>query len=100
MEDEKLEFNEEIFPVEGDHINCVTHRVCITPKTDKEIHRHNLFRTRGTVKGKINDIIIDNGSTNNLISSQIVSTLKLAMEKHPQPIPAGLDQEWGGSQCY
>lgn len=36
LDDEELEFNE-------DHINYVTHRVYLTPKTDEELQRLNLF---------------------------------------------------------
>lgn len=43
LDDEELEFNEEIYPDDGDHINYVTHRVYLTPKTDEELQRHNLF---------------------------------------------------------
>lgn len=41
------------------------------------------------MKGKTLDIVIDNGSTDNLISSKAVAALKLVMDKHPPPYQSG-----------
>lgn len=82
IEGEVLGYNEEIYADDGEHIACVLHRVCLTPKAVEENQRHNLFRTRGTVKGKVLNIIIDNGSTDNLISFKAVTALGLPMSKH------------------
>lgn len=55
-----MEFNEKIYADDGDHVTYVLHWVYLTPKAEDEIQKHNLFRTRGTVKGKVLDIIINN----------------------------------------
>lgn len=71
---------------------CVQHKVYLDPKAPEEPQRHYLFRIRGTIKGKTVDImiiIIDNGSTNNLISSKAVAALKLNIEKHAHPYQLG-----------
>lgn len=49
------------------------------------LQRTNLFRTKGTVKGKACQIIIENGSTNNLISEKEAKKLELPIEEHPKP---------------
>ena len=47
--------------------------------------RRSLFCTRCKCEDKCCDVIIDGGSTNNLVSEEMVSKLKLKREKHPQP---------------
>ena len=44
-----------------------------------------MFCSRFKSKGKCCDVIIDGGSTDNLVSKEMVSKLKLKREKHPQP---------------
>lgn len=72
---------EEAYGNDSHRLVCVFHRVYLAPKTLEKSQRHNLFRTRGSIKGKIVDIIIDNGNTDNLISSKVVAALKLPLEK-------------------
>ncbi|KAK2993446.1 hypothetical protein RJ640_005140 [Escallonia rubra] len=47
--------------------------------------RKNIFRTRCTAEGKLCNLIIDSGSSENLISQEMVEMLKLKTERHPQP---------------
>ena len=47
--------------------------------------RRSLFRTRCKCEDKCCDVIIDGGSTDNLVLEEMVSKLKLKREKHPQP---------------
>ena len=58
-------------------------------KTEKEIEeptlRKNLFRTTYKSKGKCCKVIIDNGSTDNLVSVEMVDKLRLAKTVHPTP---------------
>ena len=49
----------------------------------KPRQRRSLFRTRCKCKDKWWDVIIDGGNTNNLVSEEMVSKLKLKREKHP-----------------
>lgn len=36
-EKEEMTFNEEAYANEGDHLQCVLHRVCLTPKTKDDL---------------------------------------------------------------
>ncbi|KAH7679182.1 Acid proteases protein [Dioscorea alata] len=47
--------------------------------------RHNIFHTRCTCRGKVCDVIIDGGSFENVISSDMVEKLQLKTEDHPHP---------------
>lgn len=88
-EDEVEIFEEEQLAVEGRHLNCIIHRLCLTPKADNTERWNNLFRTRGAIKGRTVDIIINNGSTDNLISAKTVAALKLPTEKHTKRYQLG-----------
>eukprot|EP00253_Pinus_taeda_P028498 PITA_28498 len=58
-------------------------------KLAKEIvepsQRKTLFMTMCKVQGKCCQMIIDSGSTNNLVSTEVVEKLKLKTMKHPTP---------------
>lgn len=51
--------------------------------------RTNLFCTRGTVNGKVCNIIIDNGNTNNLNAFKAVQKLGLPIEAHLRTYTVG-----------
>ena len=46
--------------------------------------RRSLFHTRCKCEDKCCDVIIDGGSTKNLVSEEMVTKLKLKRDKHPQ----------------
>ncbi|GJU02560.1 reverse transcriptase domain-containing protein [Tanacetum coccineum] len=46
---------------------------------------NNTFRTKCTSKGKIYDMIIDEGSCENVVSTYMVETLGMKTENHPEP---------------
>ncbi|GJW48264.1 putative nucleotidyltransferase, ribonuclease H [Tanacetum coccineum] len=46
--------------------------------------RHNIFHTRCTSYGKVWDVIIDNGSCENVVFETMVKKLSLKTEKHPR----------------
>ena len=58
-------------------------------KPEKEVieptHRKTLFRTVCKVQGKCCQLVIDSGSTYNLVSNEVVDKLKLKTLKHPTP---------------
>ena len=62
----------------------VNERVLLSDET-KPGQRRSLFHTRCKCEDKCCDVIIDGGSTYNLVFEEMVSKLKLKMEKHPQP---------------
>ncbi|PNX57791.1 hypothetical protein L195_g058869, partial [Trifolium pratense] len=51
--------------------------------------RKNLFKTHCSVKNKVCDLIIDNGSTENLVSQKLVNYFKLPAEPHEKPYALG-----------
>lgn len=58
-------------------------------KSEKEVteppQRKTLFRTVCKVQGKCCQMIIDSGSTDNLVSTEVVEKLKLKTRRHPTP---------------
>ena len=59
-------------------------RALVTEEKEPE-QRKNLFRIRCKCEGKCCDIIIDGGSNDNLVSEEMVTKLKLKMERHLHP---------------
>ena len=62
----------------------VNERVLLSGETEPR-QRRSLFHTRCKCEEKCCDVIIDGGSTDNLVSEEMVSKLKLKKEKHLQP---------------
>jgi hypothetical protein len=54
-------------------------------KIEKPVQRNNVFRTACKTKDKVCKVIIDSGSTDNLVSTDIVEKLDLKTTAHPQP---------------
>jgi hypothetical protein len=69
--------------------SLVVRRLLLAPKQKEQSQRHNIFRTRCTVNRKVCDIIIDSGSSENIISRTMVRKLGLQTEKHPSPYTIG-----------
>eukprot|EP00253_Pinus_taeda_P005681 PITA_05681 len=76
---------EENTPEKGESL--VLNKVLI--KSAKEVteppQRKILFRTVCKVQGKCCQMIIDSGSTDNLVSTEVVEKLKLKTRRHPTP---------------
>ncbi|XP_026399202.1 uncharacterized protein LOC113295057 [Papaver somniferum] len=51
--------------------------------------RHNIFRAKCTIGGKVCDLIIDSGSVENFIAAHVVHKLGLPVSPHPQPYTVG-----------
>jgi hypothetical protein len=70
----------------NEKFNCIVQRVLLTPKKRPEIStRHQVFRTNAIMNGVIAKVVIDTGSSENLVSKELVRRLKLTTEKYPQP---------------
>lgn len=80
---------EEDYPNEGRQLSCLVHRTYHTPQNADLSQRANLFRTRGAVNGKVCCGVIDNDSTDNLISEVASRNLGLALQNHPKPYTVG-----------
>lgn len=61
----------------------------LAPKREEPPQRHNIFKTRCIVNQRVCDLIIDNGSSENVVSKKMVEKLGLKTEKHPAPYKLG-----------
>ena len=53
--------------------------------TEKKWLRETIFRSKGTVKGQECTVVIDGGSSQNIISQALVDRLQLKVRKHHRP---------------
>jgi hypothetical protein len=71
----------------GSGKSLTVHKVLLKP--DKEVEdtaqRCKLFRTTCKTKGWKCKVIVDSGSTDNLVSTEMVERLELEMNRHPSP---------------
>jgi predicted aspartyl protease len=67
--------------------NLLINKVLLKPKKEvvKSSQRKNLFRTACKVQGKCCKVVIDSGSTDNIVSTEMVEKLNLKKVKHPTP---------------
>lgn len=83
---------------EGENLSCVLQKELLIPKADSRPQRQSLFKTRCTVKGKICNVIVDSGSSENIVSKKLVNALNLPMEPHPNPYKVGWIKKGGEAQ--
>ena len=55
------------------------------PHTQEPTQRKNLFKTRIKSKERVCNLLIDSGSTKNLVSKEVVQKLELERIPHPYP---------------
>jgi hypothetical protein len=62
-------------------------KVILTPDKEVEssVQRTKLFRTSFKSKDRVYKVIMDSGSMDNLISTEMVEKLELEMTDHPNP---------------
>jgi hypothetical protein len=62
-------------------------KVLLKPEVEveKPVQRNNLFRTGCKTKDRVCKVIIDSGSTDNLVSTKMVEKLELETTAHPKP---------------
>ena len=62
-------------------------KVLLKPEKEaiEPTQRKTLFKIVCKVQGKCCQLVIDSGSTNNLVSNEVVDKLKLKTMKHPTP---------------
>jgi hypothetical protein len=63
------------------------HKILLTPEKEVEsaVQRSILFRTACTTKDRKCKVIVDSGSTDNLVSIEMVEKMELKTTKHPSP---------------
>lgn len=74
---------------EGDPVICIVQKLLLTPKQQSSTQRQKIFRTCCTVNGKVCEVIVDGGSSENVVSKALVKALALKTEKHPSPYKEG-----------
>jgi hypothetical protein len=77
--EEVLSGNENEIQADVDDNNCFISRRVLSVNVGEEENsqRHNLFHTRGMIKGNLCRIIVDNGSCNNIASQELVERMRL-----------------------
>ncbi|KAL9669776.1 hypothetical protein QQ045_007325 [Rhodiola kirilowii] len=81
---EGVEFAEE---ESTEAVNIVMQRVLLTTPDEKQ--RKNLFKSDCFIMNKVCNLIVDNGSSENLVSHKRVDHLKLPTESHERPYTLG-----------
>ncbi|XP_020686424.1 uncharacterized protein LOC110102428 [Dendrobium catenatum] len=69
----------------GEPLICILEKLLLTPRTMGDSQRNALFRTRCTINGKVCDLLVDSGCTENIISRNAVTALQLKTTKNPNP---------------
>ncbi|XP_071704974.1 uncharacterized protein [Rutidosis leptorrhynchoides] len=86
QEDRLYECDKIIYPDHGESLVIRRALKTVTaPTTDPSWLRHNIFRTKVTSKGKVCTMIIDGGSCENAVLTEMVEKLALVAEDHPEP---------------
>jgi hypothetical protein len=70
-----------------DGASLMLRKVLLKPEAEieKPVQRNSLFRTTCKTKDKVCKVIIDSGSTDNLVSTEMVEKLELKTTAHPKP---------------
>jgi hypothetical protein len=77
--------------VEAEDAECgrslMIRKVLLTPEKEVEnsVQRTRLFRTACKTKDRVCKVIVDNGSMDNIFSTEMVEKLELEMTEHPSP---------------
>ncbi|CAJ2646166.1 unnamed protein product [Trifolium pratense] len=92
-DDEHLADKDEYAEVEfveeesDERVSFVLQRTLLASKDEGQ--RKNLFKTHCSIKNKVCNLIVDTGSTENLVSQKLVDYLKLSTEPHQKPYTLG-----------
>ncbi|XP_020698415.2 uncharacterized protein LOC110111061 [Dendrobium catenatum] len=70
---------------EGEPLVCVLQKLLLSPRQPNSSQRNVLFKTKCTIAGKVCDLLIDSGCTENVISKAVVQALQLKTTKNPNP---------------
>jgi hypothetical protein len=70
-------------------------KVLLTPEKEVEssVQRNRLFRTPCKTKDRVCKVIVDSGSTDNLVSMEMVENLELETIEHPSPYKVSWPQK-------
>jgi hypothetical protein len=78
--------NVEVEDAEGRR-SLMMRKILLKPEKEIEnpVQRNNLFRTACKTKDRVCKVIVDNGSTDNLVSTEMVEKMELETVTHPSP---------------
>ncbi|KAI0529675.1 hypothetical protein KFK09_002229 [Dendrobium nobile] len=76
---------EDVCADEGDPLVCVLEKLLLAPRKPVLSQRHSIFKTKCTIGGKVCDLLVDSGCTENVVSRNVVQALQLKTTKNPQP---------------
>ncbi|KAI0520337.1 hypothetical protein KFK09_007809 [Dendrobium nobile] len=82
---EEEEDTEDVRADDGDPLICILEKLLLAPRQASNSQRHAIFRTRCTLNGKVCDLLIDSGCTENVISRAVVQSLQLKTSQNPNP---------------
>ena len=81
--------NSDFVEEEGEAVTCVIQRLLCNQKNPHTTQRHKIFYSKCLVKNKVSNLIIDNGSCENIVSTTLVDYLKIEAEPYPHPYTTG-----------
>ena len=67
------------------NVTLILQKLLLAPKKEEESQRNVIFKTTCTINGKVCDVIIDSGSSENIVSEALVKALKHKVEPHATP---------------
>nr|GEX15060.1 hypothetical protein [Tanacetum cinerariifolium] len=70
-------------------VGLVRRLVLTSTKKVEDSQRHNIFQTRCKINQDVFNVIVVGGSSENIISRDIMTRLKLTPKKHPKPYKIG-----------
>ncbi|KAI0511898.1 hypothetical protein KFK09_012532 [Dendrobium nobile] len=85
MDEREMEPEEELAPDTGEPLVCVMEKILLAPRQPQNSQRNSVFKTRCTISGKVCDLLIDSGCTENVIARSVVQALQLKTSKNPHP---------------
>ncbi|KAL8116363.1 hypothetical protein AgCh_022749 [Apium graveolens] len=91
----EVDEDEDEITYEDEGISLVLRKLLYTPQHELYNQKHNIFTTKCTVKDRVCDLIIDSGSSDNIVSSLMVKKLNLPTENHPNPYSLGWIRDVG-----
>lgn len=55
-----------------EELACIVQHLLLAPKKLDNLQRHKIFRTRCTIRSKVCNVIIDSGSSENVVSKAVL----------------------------
>ncbi|KAI0495130.1 hypothetical protein KFK09_025277 [Dendrobium nobile] len=84
-EGEPEDTQEDVGGDEGEPLICVLQKLLLAPRLTDQSQRNRLFKTKCTIKGKVCDVLVDSGCTENVISKAAVQALQLQTIPNSHP---------------